>query len=290
MKILNGKEVAASVRLGLKQEIQGLVALGQSAPGLAVVLVGDDPASQVYVGSKIKACQEIGISSFEFKMPKESTMQDLKRVLDNCAANDQINGILVQLPLPPHLDASQVLEWIPTHKDADGLTSHSLGLLFKGQQTIAPCTPSGVMEILKFYGYDVSGKSVVVVGRSQIVGLPMAQLMIQAHATVTVVHSKTVNSEAYIKAADIVVVAAGKPKLFGRDHFKKEAIVIDVGIHRDENNKLCGDVDPEGLDVQALTPVPGGVGPMTIAMLLKNTVELYKLRSRKIETEKEKKE
>ena len=161
---------------------------------------------------------------------------------------------------------------------SDGLTSHSLGLLFKGQQIVAPCTPSGVMEILKFYGYDVSGKSVVVVGRSQIVGLPMAQLMIQAHATVTVVHSKTLNSEEYIRNADVVVVAAGKPHLLGKEHFKKDAIVIDVGIHRNDKNKLCGDVNPEGLQVQALTPVPGGVGPMTIAMLLKNTVELYKQR------------
>ena len=281
MKILNGKDVAAAVREALRQEILSLTALGQTAPGLAVVLVGDDPASQVYVGSKIKACQEVGISSFEFKLPKESTIEDVKRVLDNCAANDQIDGILVQLPLPAHLDPSQVIEWIPTEKDADGLTSHSLGLLFKGQHIIAPCTPSGVMEILKYYGYDVTGKSVVVVGRSQIVGLPMAQLMIQANATVTLVHSKTKNSEAYIKTADIVVVAAGKPKLFGRGHFKEDAIVIDVGIHRDENNKLCGDVDPQELNVQALTPVPGGVGPMTIAMLLKNTVELYKLRAKK---------
>ncbi|MCC6138713.1 MAG: bifunctional 5,10-methylenetetrahydrofolate dehydrogenase/5,10-methenyltetrahydrofolate cyclohydrolase, partial [Bdellovibrionaceae bacterium] len=257
------------------------LAAGKRAPGLAVLLVGDDSASQVYVGSKIKACQEAGIESFEYRLPKTATFEDIRKTLDECVRNSKVDGILVQLPLPAHIDSAKVIDLIPPEKDADCLTAGNLGILFKGQQKIAPCTPSGVMEILKFYGHEVSGKSVVVVGRSQIVGMPMAQLMIQASATVTVVHSKTKNIENYLMAADIVVVAAGKPRFLDKKHFKKEAIVVDVGIHRDENNKLCGDVNTEGLDIKALTPVPGGVGPMTIAMLLKNTVTLYKERHQK---------
>lgn len=276
MQILNGKEVAAHVRASLKKEISGFVAAGKRAPGLAVVLVGDDSASQVYVGSKIKACAEAGIASFEHRLPKNTTFEEVQSVLAKCVKNDNVDGILVQLPLPEHIDTAKIIDLIPPTKDADCLTSGNLGLLFKGQQKIAPCTPSGVMEILKFYNYDMTGKSVVVVGRSQIVGMPMAQLMIQADATVTVVHSKTKNMDEYLKTADVVVVAAGKPKFLDKKHFKKDAIVIDVGIHRDAKGKLCGDVNTDGLDVLAITPVPGGVGPMTIAMLLKNTVTLYK--------------
>jgi methylenetetrahydrofolate dehydrogenase (NADP+) / methenyltetrahydrofolate cyclohydrolase len=278
MQILNGKDVSAAVRTRLKEEIKRMDRGRERAPGLAVVLVGDDSASQVYVASKIKACKEAGIESFEFRLPRNSTFEDLQATLAQCAADDKIDGILVQLPLPAHLDTAQVIDLIPPEKDADCLTAGNLGLLFKGQQKIAPCTPSGVMEILKYYKLDVVGKSVVIVGRSQIVGLPMAQLMIQADATVTVVHSKTKNVESYLKAADIVVVAAGRPRFLGKDHFQKEAVVIDVGIHRDNNNKLCGDVNTDGLNVKAVTPVPGGVGPMTIAMLLQNTVTLYKER------------
>lgn len=276
MQILNGKEVSASVRESIKNEVAVLTGQGARSPGLAVILVGDDSASQVYVGSKIKACAEVGIASFEFRLPKTATFSDVQKALTDCAADERVDGILVQLPLPAHIPSAAVIDLIPPGKDADGLTATNLGALFKSQHTVAPCTPAGVMEILKYYNYDMSGKSVVVVGRSQIVGLPMAQLMIQANATVTVVHSKTKNMEAYVAAADVVVVAAGKPRFLDKRHFKKDAIVIDVGIHRDSNNKLCGDVNSDDLDVRALTPVPGGVGPMTIAMLLKNTLTLYK--------------
>lgn len=278
MQILNGKDVSAAVRLQLKKEIQSFISKGLRAPGLAVVLVGDDSASQVYVESKIKACHELGMLSYEFRLPKNTTTNEVQKILADCAKDERIDGILVQLPLPTTIDTKTVIESIPPSKDADCLTAANLGLLFKGLHTIAPCTPSGIMEILKFYGHSVSGKSVVVIGRSQIVGLPMAQLMIQEDATVTIVHSKTKNSEQYIKDADVVVVAAGKAKFLNKNNFKTSAIVIDVGIHRDQKNKLCGDVNTEGISVHAITPVPGGVGPMTIAMLLRNTFVLYKQR------------
>lgn len=279
MQILNGKEVSASVRDSIKKEVSTLVSAGARAPGLAVILVGDDSASQVYVGAKIKACQEVGIASFEYRLPQTASFADVQKTLKDCSADERVDGILVQLPLPKAIDSTAVIDLIPANKDADGLTSASMGRLFKGDYSVAPCTPAGVMEILKYYKYDMTGKTVVVVGRSQIVGLPMAQLMIQANATVTVVHSKTKNMEAHVAAADVVVVAAGKPRFLDKRHFKKDAIVVDVGIHRDDKNKLCGDVNADGLEVQALTPVPGGVGPMTIAMLLKNTLTLYKERT-----------
>lgn len=279
MQILNGKEVAASVRASIKKEVAAITVSNARAPGLAVILIGDDSASQVYVGAKIKACAEVGIASFEHRLPATATFSDVAKTLSDCASDARIDGILVQLPLPKQLDSAKVIELIPADKDADGLTSTSMGRLFKGQHAVAPCTPAGVMEILKYYKYDMTGKNVVVVGRSQIVGLPMAHLMIQAHATVTVVHSKTKDMNAHLGTADVVVVAAGKPRFLGKDHFKKDAVVIDVGIHRDADNKLCGDVNTDGLNVQAVTPVPGGVGPMTIAMLLKNTLTLYKERT-----------
>lgn len=280
MQILNGKEVSQKVRDRVKNEVSVIRKAGKRAPGLAVILVGDDSASQVYVGSKIKACAEVGFESFEYRLPKNTTFSDVQKTVKECVQDDRVDGILVQLPLPSQIDTAAVIDLIPPTKDADCLTSGNLGLLFKGQQKVAPCTPSGVMEILKHYNYDMTGKNVVVVGRSQIVGLPMAQLMIQAHATVTVVHSKTKNIESFLKNADVVVVAAGKPKFLGKNSFQKDAIVIDVGIHRDANNKLCGDVNTEDLEVQALTPVPGGVGPMTIAMLMNNTLTLYKERTK----------
>ncbi len=280
MQILSGKEVSASVRDSIKKEVSALTAAGARAPGLAVILVGDDSASQVYVGAKLKACAEVGIASFEYRLPQSATFAEVQKALSQCGSDEAVDGILLQLPLPKHLDSAKAIELIPAEKDADGLTAASMGKLFKGEQIVAPCTPAGVMEILKFYKHDMTGKSVVVVGRSQIVGLPMAQLMIQANATVTVVHSKTKNMEEYVAKADVIVVAAGKPRFLDKRHFKKDAIVIDVGIHRDSSNKLCGDVNADGLDVLAATPVPGGVGPMTIAMLLKNTVTLYKERMR----------
>lgn len=280
MQILSGKEVAAHVRGHLKKDIEQIVAKGRRPPGLAVVLVGDDSASQVYVGSKIKACKEAGVQSFEYRLPKNATYLDIQKVLKECIDNDQVDGILVQLPLPPGINTDEVIALIPPEKDADCLTAGNLGRLFKNQHVIAPCTPSGVMEILKYYKHSLEGLNAVVVGRSQIVGLPMAQLMIQANATVTVAHSKTKDLKSLLQKADVVVVAAGRPKFLGRDFFKKDAIVIDVGIHRDENKKLCGDVNTEGLEVKALTPVPGGVGPMTIAMLLHNTWKLYQERTK----------
>lgn len=275
MKILDGKTVAAHVRQDVKtQATEGLQRF-KKKPGLAVVLVGDDPASQVYVGGKIKACDEVGIASFEHRLPANTDFSTLKSVIETLNADVNVHGILVQLPLPKHLDEFAVISLIDPRKDPDGLTTHNLGLLIQGKQHIASCTPAGVMEILKYYAYDVSGMSAVVIGRSRIVGLPMAQLLLQANATVTTAHSKTKDLKAITSKADIVVAAAGQREHFGKDYFKPGAIVIDVGIHR-TGKKLSGDVKYDELShVAACTPVPGGVGPMTITMLLKNTVTLF---------------
>ena len=275
MKILDGKVVATHYKDRLKKEISDAVAKG-GTPGLAVVLIGDNPASQVYVSHKIKACAEVGIQSFEIKMPATVTQEEVIGVLRQLNSDSKVHGILVQLPLPQHLDANRIMQTIDPHKDVDVLTYTNIGRLYMGRQKVAPCTPSGVIEMLKYYNYPIAGKHAVVIGRSEIVGKPMALLLMQNQATVTICHSKTKDLKAEVSRADIVVVAAGQPQFIGRESFKKDAVVIDVGIHRMDNGKLCGDVNPDGLDVEALAPVPGGVGPMTITMLLRNTFELYK--------------
>ncbi len=268
---LDGKSLAQKTRDQLKKKIDEM----PIKPGLAVVLVGADPASQVYVRNKVKACESVGIYSERFDLPQDCSEEKLLSLVEQCNQNPKIHGILVQLPLPKHIDTDRVLSQIAEEKDVDALSVESVGKAWLGKAIIHPCTPSGVMEILKEYEISVEGKKAVVIGRSDIVGKPMAQLLLAANATVTICHSRTKDVKAYTQDADIVVVAAGKPKAFDKSYFKKDAVVIDVGIHRIDD-KLCGDVEPEGLadHIEALTPVPGGVGPMTIAMLLENTYKL----------------
>lgn len=282
MKSLEGKLVAAQVLQSVGAEVQKELRAGRKKPGLAVVLVGEDPASQVYVAHKIKSCESVGFASFEHRLPAHVDFVSLKNLIQKLNQDSQVHGILVQLPLPKHLNESEVLALISPAKDPDCLTTENVGRLFQNKQKISSCTPSGVMEILKYYNYNLEGMNAVVVGRSQIVGLPMAQLLIQANATVTVAHSRSKNLKDICKAADLVVAAIGKPQFFTGDYFKKGAVVIDVGIHRLADKKLCGDVKwgekgDEISHLDACTPVPGGVGPMTIAMLMKNTLQLYKL-------------
>ncbi|MCB0384284.1 MAG: bifunctional methylenetetrahydrofolate dehydrogenase/methenyltetrahydrofolate cyclohydrolase FolD [Bdellovibrionales bacterium] len=280
---LNGKEVSAARRAVLKGKIQEFSERTGHSPGLAVVLVGEDPASQVYVGGKIKACAEVGLRSFEHRLPEKTTPSELKELIEQLNKDKNVDGILVQLPLPKGLDSDEVLTWIDPNKDVDGLTSSSMGLLWMGKPRAISCTPAGVMAILDHYKLSVAGKTAVVVGRSNIVGKPMAHLLTQADATVTVCHSRTPDLSAHTRRADVVVVAAGRPRMLGKEDFKEGSIVIDVGIHRqpgpDGKSRLCGDVRFEELDgwVQAVTPVPGGVGPMTIAMLMENTLRLAEL-------------
>lgn len=280
---LNGNEVSAVRKTALSAKVREFQKRNGRPPGLAVVLVGEDPASQVYVGGKIKACGETGIRSFEHRLPAACKRTELKLLIEKLNHDSQVDGILVQLPLPKGLEGDEVLSWIAPHKDVDGLTAHSMGLLWMGQPRAISCTPAGVMAILQHYGISVAGKSAVVVGRSNIVGKPMAHLLVQADATVTICHSRTTNLRQHTSQADLVVVAVGRPRFLGREDFKQGAIVIDVGIHRqpaaDGKTKLCGDVRYEELEgwAQAATPVPGGVGPMTIAMLMENTLRLAEL-------------
>lgn len=283
-QILDGKLVAQTRRSNLAAQIAQFRKNHGRAPGLAVVLVGADPASQIYVRNKVKACAEAGIESVHIEKPAGLTQDDLHAIIDELNARADVDGILVQLPLPKHLNETLATERIAPEKDPDGLTSGNLGLLFAGRTRVAPCTPFGVMKIFEHYGVNVAGKSAVVVGRSNIVGKPMAQLLLEANATVTIAHSKTPDLKAVTSQADVVVVAAGRARFLGKEHFKKGAIVADVGIHRvdgaDGKPKVCGDVRTDELlgHVAAVTPVPGGVGPMTIQMLLENTLRLAELR------------
>jgi methylenetetrahydrofolate dehydrogenase (NADP+) / methenyltetrahydrofolate cyclohydrolase len=282
--ILNGTEVARARRLALKSRVDAFRKKYGKAPGLAVVLVGDDPASQVYVKNKEKGCAEVGIASSRFDIDKKHSQEELDSLLNRLNADADVHGILVQIPLPPNFKQEKVLEDINPKKDADCLTYENMGLLWAGRARVKSCTPSGVMAILEHYKLNVAGKKAVVIGRSNIVGKPMAQLLMDAQATVTICHTKTLKIEEYTREADIVVVAAGRPRIFGREYFKKDVIVIDVGMHRKEDGKLCGDVKFEELEglASAATPVPGGVGPMTITMLLENTLTL----AEKLETER----
>ncbi|MCJ8277921.1 MAG: bifunctional methylenetetrahydrofolate dehydrogenase/methenyltetrahydrofolate cyclohydrolase FolD, partial [Bdellovibrionales bacterium] len=268
-------------RQGLKGRVDSFKSDKGMEPCLAVVLVGEDPASQVYVRNKIKACAEAGIKSVERRLPEDTSQDDLLKVVDELNNDSSVHGILVQLPLPKHIDEEIVTNKISAMKDADGLTHESLGLLVAGQKRVAPCTPFGVIQLLKKYNVEMNGAKAVVIGRSQIVGTPMALLLLEENATVTICHSRTKNLREHLHSADIVVVAAGKPEFLGKDDFAPGTVIVDVGIHRKENKKLCGDVlfDELTETAKAMTPVPGGVGPMTIAMLLENTLKLAELQA-----------
>ena len=271
-QIINGKEIAAQIRSELKERVTALTDQGRT-PGLAVVLVGDNPSSEVYVRQKKKACQEIGIYSEEHRLPASITQEELIALIDRLNADPKIHGILVQLPLPDGLDENEVIERIDPKKDVDGFHPINVGRLAIGLKAYVPCTPAGVLELVKRTGTSISGKKVVVLGRSNIVGKPAARLFLKENATVTVCHSRTENIDEECRQADILVVAVGHPQLVKKDWVKPGAVVIDVGINR-VDGKLVGDVDFEEVKevAGALTPVPGGVGPMTIAMLMKNTV------------------
>lgn len=274
MKILNGKIVAEKKKEEIRGRAESFLKKQGREPGLAVIIVGDNPASHVYVKNKIKACEEVGVRSFHHHLKAETSEQELIVLLEKLNEDQGVDGILVQIPLPKHINFEKVVQHIHPHKDADGLTVENMGLLFAGRPRVSPCTPRGVVELLKYYDIKIAGKNCVVVGRSAIVGRPMAQLLLLEDATVTVAHSKTFNLSSVTRFADIVVVAAGKPRFLGAKDFKEGAVVIDVGIHRLLEG-LCGDVRFEELQgVAAATPVPGGVGPMTIAMLLENTLIL----------------
>ncbi len=281
-KLIKGKEVSASLRQEMKTEVAQLIKQGIT-PGLAVVLVGEDRASQTYVRSKEKGCQELGIYSEKYLLPTETTQTELMDLVDKLNKDPKINGILVQLPLPPHLDSKMVIESIYSEKDVDAFHASNVGRIMIGDYHFLPCTPAGIMELIHSAGIEVSGKDCVVVGRSNIVGKPMAMLLLHENGTVTICHSKTKNLAEVTRRADILVSAIGKAKFITADMVKEGAVVIDVGMNRDENGKLCGDVDFDAVSeiASAITPVPGGVGPMTITMLLKNTITAAKLAAKK---------
>lgn len=279
MQIIDGKLVAKVTREQIKQEVEGLKALNYpNAIGLAVILVGDDPASQVYVRNKIKACDEVGIKSFLCKLPAESTFDEVAGTIRYLNENPDVSGMILQLPLPKHLDENSLLDLIDPEKDVDGCHYVQKGRLWTGRDSLVACTPSGVMKLLEYYDISLQGKNAVVIGRSNLVGKPLAQLLLDANCTVTICHSKTQNLAEITSRADIVCVAIGKAKFLTSDMVKNGAVVIDVGMDRDENGKLCGDVDFDSVAPKCsfITPVPGGVGPMTVTMLLANTVKAYK--------------
>jgi len=280
-KVIDGKAVAARVRAGVAEGVRAFAAEHDTSPGLATVLVGDDPASHVYVSNKIKACEEAGIRSIHHGLGADVSQDELLGLVAELDADDEVDGILVQMPLPDSIDQDAVVAAIEPAKDVDGLTATSAGLLAQGRPGMVPCTPLGVMELLRDAGTEVSGASVVVVGRSILVGRPMAALLTNASATVTVCHSRTRDLGAVCSAADILIAAVGSPQMIEGDWVKPGAAVIDVGINRTEDG-LVGDVDFELAKERAgaITPVPGGVGPMTIAMLLRNTLSAAAARRR----------
>ncbi|MDF2588781.1 MAG: Methylenetetrahydrofolate dehydrogenase [Anaerocolumna sp.] len=271
--IIDGKKISNEIKDELKEKVIAFKENGKEIT-LAVVQVGNDPASSVYVGNKKKACEYIGINSLSFELPKETTEVELINLVKELNQRNDVNGILVQLPLPKHINEDIIIQTISPEKDVDGFHPMSVGALSIGHKGFVSCTPSGVIELLKRSNIQIEGKECVIVGRSNIVGKPMAFLLLRENGTVTICHSKTTNLKEVTKRADILVVAIGKPKFITKEYIKEGAIVIDVGIHRDENNKLCGDVDYNDVvdHVSAITPVPGGVGPMTIAMLMNNCV------------------
>ncbi len=278
--LLDGKVVSASIREKLKQSVAGCKEKFGRVPGIAVIIAGDDPASHVYVSSKEKAASDIGFYSIVDRVSDSITTDELLALIDKYNKDEKIDGILVQLPVPKGVDDKKILRAIDPTKDVDGFHPFNVGLLNIGEDTLISCTPAGIMEILKYYNIDTAGKDCVIIGRSNIVGKPMSAMMIKANATVTVCHSKTKDIEKKCSEADILVAAIGMPKFVKASFIKKGAVVIDVGMNRDENNKLCGDVDYEDVKdiVSAITPVPGGVGPMTITMLMSNTLKSFMLR------------
>ena len=272
-KIINGKEISAAVKARIAAEVAKLKEKGMT-PGLAVIIVGNDPASKVYVGSKERTCIELGMYSEKYELPENTTNEQLLELVEKLNRDDKIHGILCQLPLPKHLDEKAVIDAIVPEKDVDAFHVQNVGKIMLGDYDFLPCTPAGIMEMLKFSGIDPAGKHCVVIGRSNIVGKPMAMLMLHANATVTICHSKTQNLKGICREADILVAAVGRAKFVTADMVKPGAVVIDGGMNRDENGKLCGDVDYAEVEkvCSAITPVPGGVGPMTIAMLMSNTL------------------
>lgn len=272
-QIIDGKAVSAKVKEEIRIEAEKLKAQGVEI-GLAVVIVGNDPASQVYVRNKEKACETVGFNSFKYALPEETTEEELLALVDKLNNDDKVDGILVQLPLPKHLDDKIIINNIRPDKDVDAFHPVNVGKIMIGDYSFLPCTPAGVMELIKSTGTEIAGKECVVIGRSNIVGKPQAMLLLHQSGTVTVCHSKTKDLAKVTSRADILVAAVGRAKMITAEYVKDGAVVIDVGMNRDENGKLCGDVDFENVKDKAsyITPVPGGVGPMTIAMLMKNTL------------------
>lgn len=273
-QLIDGKQISKQIKDELKEEVKNLAAAGRHAC-LAVVQVGDDPASSVYVNNKKKACAYIGIESRSYELPDTTTEEELVALVEELNSDDGVNGILVQLPLPSHIDEDRIIRTISPDKDVDGFHPVSVGRLWIGEKGFLSCTPAGIIQLLKRSGITIEGKECVIVGRSNIVGKPMAALLLRENGTVTVTHSRTKNLKEVTRRADVLIVAIGKRQFITADYVKEGAVVIDVGMHRDENNHLCGDVDFADVEphTSAITPVPGGVGPMTIAMLMNNCVE-----------------
>ena len=276
--IINGKEISATIRAEIKEATEQLVAESGVRPGLAVIIVGEDPASQVYVRNKKRACDEVGFYSESYELPESTTQDELNALVDRLNKDENIHGILCQLPLPKHLDENEVIMRIDPKKDVDAFHPENVGKIMIGDYSFLPCTPAGVMALLERSGIDVKGKECVVVGRSNIVGKPQAMLLLHAHGTVTICHSRTKNLAEVCRRADILVAAIGKVDFFTGDMVKDGAVVIDVGMNRRSDGKLTGDVDFESVAPKAsyITPVPGGVGPMTITMLMQNTLTAAK--------------
>ena len=273
-QLIDGKLISTQIKDEFKEEVAELKAKGIT-PCLAVIQVGNDPASCVYVNNKKKACAYIGIESLSYELDEQISLEELLAIIDELNHNEMVNGILVQLPLPKHIDENTVIHAIAPEKDVDGFHPETVGNMCIGSKGFLPCTPAGVIQLLKRSNIDIEGKECVVIGRSNIVGKPMAMLLLRENGTVTITHSRTKDLKEKTKRADILVAAIGKPKFVTAEYVKEGAVVIDVGIHRNENNKLCGDVDFDDVlgKASAITPVPGGVGPMTIAMLMNNCVE-----------------
>lgn len=281
--IISGKEVAAKIRDELKAEATAIERDTGRPPGLAVVLVGENPASKVYVRNKAKACEEVGIRSFQHILPASVSQEELLSLVSKLNVSQEVHGILVQLPLPGHIDDELILEAVSPAKDVDGFHPYNMGRLAIGSPLLSPCTPLGVMKLLDSIGYDASGKDAVIVGRSNIVGKPVAFMLLKRNATVSICHSKTTDLPAKVKAADVVIAAVGREHYIKGEWIKDGAVVIDVGINRTKDGTLAGDVDFEGASKHAsyITPVPGGVGPMTVAMLLSNTVDAARRQMKK---------
>ena len=275
--IIYGSEIAKNIKADIKSRVDEIVASGKRKPCLCVILVGDDPASISYVKGKEKACAEIGFASKMITLPQETSEEELLDIVKECNNDDSIDGILVQLPLPKHINAHNIIINIDPNKDVDGLHPLNVAKLYQSQDGFVPCTPQGIMQILKQANVSLAGKHVVVIGRSHLVGSPVARLLLNENATVTMCHSYTQDLSSITKLADILVVCVGKPRMITKEYVKEGAVVIDVGVNRDENGKLCGDVDFDNVKEKCslITPVPKGVGPMTICMLLVNTLKAY---------------